>query len=269
MTENMRSHLWKRIAVVLAMALLVVAAGCKKKVPPPPSLPPGSNNSPIGGPSDTGRSLITSFTAEPRTIAKGQSSTLRWSITGATDMSIDQGIGAVQSNGSRQVFPSVTTTYTLIANGPAGNDTKSVTVEVSTPPPPPPPGDGSRGPILSSSQLLSQQGQDAYFDYDKSDIRPDAADALRHDAELLKQIFQQDPNVSIIVEGHCDERGSAEYNLALGDRRAAAAVDFLVQLGVPAGKMSRVSFGKDKPQCTDATEDCYQKNRRAHLAVGQ
>jgi peptidoglycan-associated lipoprotein len=269
MTENMRSHLWKRIAMVLALSLLVFAAGCKKKPLPPPISTAPTNTSGPGGPTDTGRSLIASFTAEPRTIAKGQSSTLRWSISGATDMSIDQGIGAIQSSGSRQVFPSVTTTYTLIANGPAGSDTKSVTVEVSTPPPPPPTGDGPRGPILSSSQLLSQQGQDAYFDYDKSDIRPDAAEALRHDADLLKQIFQQDPNVIITVEGHCDERASAEYNLALGDRRAAAAVDFLVQLGVPAGKLGRVSYGKDKPQCTEANEDCYQKNRRAHLAVGQ
>jgi peptidoglycan-associated lipoprotein len=268
MTENMKSHLWKRIAMVLSLSLLVFAAGCKKKVPPPPNLPPGSNNPPIGGPNDTGRSLISSFTAEPRTIAKGQSSTLRWSITGATDMSIDQGIGAIQSNGSRQVFPSVTTTYTLIANGPAGSDTKSVTVEVSTPPPPPGPG-GPGGPTLTSSEMWSQQSQDAYFDYDKSDIRPDAAEALRHDADLMKQILQRDPNFSVLIEGHCDERGSAEYNLALGDKRAASAVDFLVQLGVPAGKLGRVSYGKDKPQCTEASEDCYQKNRRAHLAVGQ
>jgi peptidoglycan-associated lipoprotein len=268
MTENMKSHLWKRIAMVLSLSLLVFAAGCKKKVPPPPNLPPGSNNPPIGGPNDTGRSMIASFTAEPRTIAKGQSSTLRWSITGATDMSIDQGIGAVQSNGSRQVFPSVTTTYTLIANGPAGSDTKSVTVEVSTPPPPPGPS-GPGGPTLTSSETWAQQSQDAYFDYDKSDIRPDAAEALRHDADLMKQILQRDPNFSVLIEGHCDERGSAEYNLALGDKRAASAVDFLVQLGVPAGKLGRVSYGKDKPQCTDASEDCYQKNRRAHLAVGQ
>jgi len=104
MTENMRSRLWKRIAMVLAMALLVVAAGCKKKVPPPPSLPPGSDSSGSGGPSVNARSLITSFTAEPRTIAKGQSATLRWSITGATDMSIDQGIGAVQSNARARCF---------------------------------------------------------------------------------------------------------------------------------------------------------------------
>jgi peptidoglycan-associated lipoprotein len=122
---------------------------------------------------------------------------------------------------------------------------------------------------LSTSELLSQQGQDAYFDYDKSDIRPDARDALTHDADLLKRIFQNDPNVTIMVEGHCDERGSAEYNLALGDRRATAAKDFLVQLGVPADKLKTISYGKERPQCTEATEECYQKNRRAHLSVGQ
>jgi peptidoglycan-associated lipoprotein len=192
---------------------------------------------------------------------------LRWSIQNATDMSIDQGIGAVQSNGSRQVFPSATTTYTLVANGPGGSDTRSVTVEVSSPPPPPPP--TTPTPTLTSGQILEQQGQDAYFDYDKSDIRPDARDALTHDAQLLKQIFQNDPNVTIMVEGHCDERGSAEYNLGLGDRRATAAKDFLVQLGVPSDKLKTISYGKERPQCTDATEECYQKNRRAHLSVGQ
>jgi peptidoglycan-associated lipoprotein len=266
MTDNMRSHFWKRTAMILALALLVVAAGCKKKVPPPPPpLPPPST---VEQPRETGgKPVIASFTAEPRVIAKGQSSTLRWTITGATDMSIDQGIGAVQSNGSRQVFPSATTTYTLIANGPGGSDTRSVTVEVSTAPPPPP--ETTRTPTLSTGELLSRDGRDAYFDYDKSDIRPDAADALRHDADLLKQIFQNDPNVTIIVEGHCDERGSDEYNLALGDRRADAAREYLIQLGVPAGKLSKISYGKQKPQCTEANEDCYQKNRRAHLAVGQ
>ena len=92
--------------------------------------------------------------------------------------------------------------------------------------------------------MLQQQAQDAYFDYDKSDIRPDARDALTHDAGLLKQIFTQDPNFTVIVEGHCDERGSAEYNLALGDRRATAAKEFLVQLGIPADRMKTISYGK-------------------------
>ncbi|HLZ10803.1 MAG TPA: OmpA family protein, partial [Chloroflexota bacterium] len=207
MTENTRSHFLKRIAMIMALALLVVAAGCKKKVPPPPPLPP-NNSGGVTNPNEGGRPVISSFTAEPRTIARGQSSTLRWSISGATDMNIDQGIGPIQSSGSRQVFPSTTTTYTMVANGPGGTDTRSVTVEVSTPPPPPPTGDGPRINNLPPGAMLEQQGQDAYFDYDKADIRPDAADALRRDADLLKQIFQQAPNIRIIVEGHCDERGS-------------------------------------------------------------
>jgi len=73
----------------------------------------------------------------------------------------------------------------------------------------------------------------------------------------------------VIVEGHCDERGSAEYNLALGDRRATAAKDFLVQLGVPADRLKTISYGKERPQCTEENEQCWQRNRRAHLSPGQ
>jgi peptidoglycan-associated lipoprotein len=192
---------------------------------------------------------------------------LSWSITNATDMSIGQGIGPVQSQGQRQVFPTNTTTYTLTARGPGGNDSRSVTVTVSTPPPPPPPPTST--PTLTSQQLLAQQSQDAFFDYDKSDIRPDAREALTHDAGLLKQIFGQDPNFTVVVEGHCDERGSAEYNLALGDRRSTSAKEMLVQLGVPGDRIKTISYGKERPQCTEASEDCWQKNRRAHLSAGQ
>jgi len=182
-------------------------------------------------------------------------------------MSIDQGLGAVQSQGSRQVFPSNTTTYTIIANGPNGSDTKSATVTVGSPPPPPPTTPSQ--PSLSSSEMISREGQDAYFDYDHSDLRSDARAALTTDADLLKRVFSKDPNVVVVVEGHCDERGSAEYNLGLADRRATSAKEFLVQLGASGDRLKTISYGKERPQCTDATEDCYQKNRRAHLAAGQ
>lgn len=266
MKRNDQQQIWKLGAILLALALLIMAAGCKKKVPPPPPPPPPATNTTPSTPTAS-KPVINSFTAEPSTVQKGQASTLRWSISNATDMNIDQGIGAVQSQGSRQVFPSNTTTYTLVANGPGGSDTRTVTVEVSSPPPPPPP--PSTTPTVTGSELLAREGQDAYFDYDKSDIRGDAREALTHDADLLKRIFQTEPNLTIMVEGHCDERGSAEYNLGLGDRRATAAKDFLVQLGVPADKLKTISYGKERPQCTDATEECYQKNRRAHLAVSQ
>ncbi len=264
MSASDRLHASKIAAALLVLTIAVVAPGCKKKVPPPP--PPPPNTAPATAPT-VGRATINSFTAEPSTIERGQSSTLSWSISNATDMSIDNGVGAVQSQGQRQVFPTSSTTYTLTANGPGGSDTRTVTVSVNTAPAPPPA--ANTGPRLSSAEMLQQQSQDAFFDYDKSDIRSDARDALTRDAGLLKQIFAQDPNFTVVVEGHCDERGSAEYNLALGDRRAAAAKDFLVQLGVAGDRIKTISYGKERPQCTEANEECWQKNRRAHLSAGQ
>jgi len=267
MSESHRLYPSKLSALLLALTLIAFAPGCKKKTPPPPPPPPPSNTASAPPPSNISKPVISSFTAEPSTIERGQSSTLSWSITGATDMTIDRGIGAVQSRGTRQVFPASTTTYTLTVNGPGGSDTRSVTVEVTTAPAPPPP--TPTGPKLSSTEMLQQQAQDAYFDYDKNDVRPDARQALQHDSELLKQIFAQDPNFTVVIEGHCDERGSAEYNLALGDRRATSAKEYLVQLGVPADRLKTISYGKERPQCTEANEDCWQKNRRAHLSAGQ
>src|SRR5882672_415750 len=127
-----RSKATKFSAALLAMALVVFASGCKKPVKPttpPTPTPPGG-----GSPTTASRPVIASFTAEPTTIEKGQSSTLRWTINNATDMTIDQGLGAIQSRGQRQVFPANTTTYTLTASGPGGTDARSVTVEVSTAP---------------------------------------------------------------------------------------------------------------------------------------
>jgi peptidoglycan-associated lipoprotein len=174
-------------------------------------------------------------------------------------------MGAVQSNGSRQVFPSSTTTYKLVATGPAGNANATATVNVIAPttaPPPPPPAQTSLTSALESVT-------DAYFDYDSSDIREDARNALTRDSDALKRILQDFPSAAIVVEGHCDERGSAEYNLGLGDRRAAAAKEFLQQLGVPPDKLRTVSYGKERQQCTESNEACWQKNRRAHFAAGQ
>jgi len=130
------------------------------------------------------------------------------------------------------------------------------------PPPPPPP------PAKKTLQeRLANEVQDAFFDYDKSDIREDARAVLTRNADALKSILQEFPDAVITVEGHCDERGSAEYNLGLGDRRATSAKDFLVQLGVSADKLKNISYGKERPQCTESNEACWQKNRRAHFSA--
>lgn len=259
-------------AALFAIVLLIASAGCGKKKTPIASAPPPVNNSDnttsTPPPPASLAPRINSFTVEPRSIERGQSATLRWSVANATEMSIDQNLGAISANGSRQVFPSNTTTYTLTARSAGGTDTRSVTVEVASPPPPPPPAPASSGSI-SGSEMLNGQGQDAYFDYDKSELRDDARQAMTHNADLLKRIFAADPTFTVAIEGHCDERGSAEYNLGLGDRRATAAKEFLIQLGVPGDRLTTISYGKDRPVCTDENEACYQRNRRAHLAAAK
>jgi peptidoglycan-associated lipoprotein len=259
-------------AAVFAVVLMMTVTACKKKVPPPPP-PPAPTAAVVEPPPPPSApaARINNFGAEPRSIQRGQSATLTWSVANSTDIAIDGGIGAVAANGMRQVFPTNTVTYTLTARGAGGNDTRSVTVEVTAPPAPPPPPPVK--PRITGREeferlFLGDTG-DALFDYDKSDIRDNARQVLTNDAANLKQIFTDDPSFSVVLEGHCDERGSAEYNLGLGDRRSTAAKDFLVQLGVPAEKIRTISYGKDRPVCTDATEACYQRNRRAHLAPAQ
>jgi peptidoglycan-associated lipoprotein len=217
----------------------------------------------------SGAPTVSQFTAEPTSIQRGQSSTLRWEVSGdATSVSINNAIGTVPSTGNRRVSPSESTTYTLTATGPGGNTTSSATVTVTSPPPPPPP-PSQPPPSRTLTAILNSDVQDVYFDYDKSDIRGDARDVLTRDAAALKGILNDFPSASIVVEGHCDERGSAEYNLGLGDRRASSAKDFLVQLGVPADRLKTISYGKERPQCTEGNESCWQRNRRVHFAPGQ
>lgn len=245
-------------AVLLGFSLLLFPTGCKKKVPTPPPVqaPKPETPPPPAKPSIT-------FSAEPSTIERGQSASLRWEVTGATEYSIDNGVGSVQSNGTRQVYPTATTTYTLTATGPGGTSTATATVNVTAPPPPPPAPEPKKETL---AERLAKEVQDAYFDYDKSDIREDARAILTKNADALKSILADFPSAVVTVEGHCDERGSAEYNLALGDRRATATKNFLVQLGVSADKLKTVSYGKERPTCTESNEGCWQKNRRAHFS---
>jgi len=170
-------------------------------------------------------------------------------------------------------------------------------VASTTPPPPPPPGQStpaatptrtarpasSRPAEVASApqrrlpdaatrariQDLLNRIQDAYFDYDKHTLRPDAETALSADAKELTAIIKQYPDFKLTVEGYCDERGSEEYNMALGDARAKQTKDYLATLGLPGDKLRPMSYGKDKPVCTDHSEECWQKNRRAHITQAQ
>jgi peptidoglycan-associated lipoprotein len=109
--------------------------------------------------------------------------------------------------------------------------------------------------------------EDALFDYDKSTIRADASTALKDDVGVIRDILANYPSQKLLIEGHCDERGSEEYNIALGDRRAKAAEEFLGSMGIPNAQLTIISFGKDRPVCTDSDEACWQRNRRAHITA--
>lgn len=253
----------KASALALALCLSFFTVGCKKKVgvPPPPAPPP-----PVAKPAPpAAKPMIKFFTAEPTRIERGQASVLKWEVTGADSVSINQGLGNVSASGNRSVFPSNTTTYTLSATNSGGTVTEAVTVNVTAPQPAPPkPPDA---PKATFAERVAREIQDVYFDFDKSDVREDSRSVLTRNADAMKVLFRDFPNGVITVEGHCDERGSAEYNLGLGDRRAIAAKEFLVQLGVPADRIRTLSYGKERPQCTDSTEDCWQKNRRDHFTA--
>jgi peptidoglycan-associated lipoprotein len=115
-------------------------------------------------------------------------------------------------------------------------------------------------------QLLAKIS-DAYFDYDKFALRDDAIKTLRADSVELRNILSQYPDYKLQIEGYADERGSSEYNLALGDRRAEAAKSYLVDVGIPAAQLSVVSYGKERAICEEHNEACWQKNRRIHVVA--
>jgi peptidoglycan-associated lipoprotein len=132
-----------------------------------------------------------------------------------------------------------------------------------------------KAPVSQSSSLEQlQQGEplgtsassplkDIYFDFDRYDLRADARETLKADAEWLKQ----NPAGSVQIEGHCDERGTAEYNLALGAKRAQTAKDYLTTLGIAAQRLSTISYGQELPVCTEHNEDCWQKNRHDRFVI--
>jgi peptidoglycan-associated lipoprotein len=118
-------------------------------------------------------------------------------------------------------------------------------------------------PTISDDELFKQNIKDVFFDYDKYNIRDDGQQVLNADANFL----QQHPRIKVLIEGHCDERGSEEYNIGLGDNRAGSVKSELAKLGISADRIRTISYGKERPFCTETNEQCFQQNRRGHFVL--
>jgi len=236
------------IPVVLLVALVAIA-GCKKKEAP---LAPTET-----APQTAAMKPMATITATPAVISAGDQVQLSWRTSDAKGVSID-GIGDVPTSGVKTVTPTVSTTYHLVARGDGGSTDATASVTVNSPPAVSVP-----STTVSAEEDFKAHVQDIFFDYDTYDIRSDAQATLSRDAAYLGS----HPDVKIVIGGYCDERGSNEYNLALGQNRADAAKNALVTAGVAASRIRVVSYGKEKPFCTESTEECWQQNRRAGFTL--
>ncbi len=241
--KNMKQQTMKVLVTAVALAAILTLGACKKKAAPPPPPPP-----PPASPT-------ASISVSPDTIQQGGSATLTWQTANATDVSID-GIGAVQATGSQSVSPTDSTTYHLVAKGAGGNQEATTRLTVTQTPPP-----VTATPSPTDEDLFGRSVKDIYFDYDKADIRADQQASVQADMLFLNQ----HPNISFTIEGHCDERGSTEYNLALGDQRATAVKNALTVAAINASRIKTISYGKEKPFCMESNEACWQQNRRGHF----
>jgi peptidoglycan-associated lipoprotein len=234
-----------RVVVFFAVGIALTLAGCGKKnhvaeavpAPPPPPAP------------------FASLAASPNDLQAGQAATLTWSTDNATQISISE-IGAVAAKGTTIIRPKTSTTFVLTATGPGGSKEASARVTVTAPP-------VTARTTATDEELFSANVKDVFFAYDKSNVTANEESAVQQDARFLIA----HPYMKLLISGHCDERGSEEYNLTLGDTRADTVRDQLERLGVQADRIRTISYGKEKPFCAEESESCWQLNRRAHFSL--
>lgn len=239
----MKTKRFECVSLLLGLAVLLTSVACSKKVahvtPPAPPSP----------------SPTATLAAAPEKIEQGQSTTLTWQTSNATEISIP-GLGTLPASGSKLVSPNSSTTYTLVAKGTGGERDTSARVTVNAKM-----AEAATSP--SNEDLFRRKVKDVFFDYNESNVRPDEVTATQSDAAFLNQ----HANLKVLIEGHCDERGSEEYNLALGANRAESVKQSLIEQGISIDRLRTVSYGKERPFCDQETEQCWQENRVDHLVL--
>jgi len=252
MTLQSKPWKWALLAATLSLAI-----GCHH------------NNHPLSNPatglpaaSDQPAPTAT-LTADPLAIDIGQSLVLNWRTTNATSVVID-GIGPVPVNGTQTVSPSNSTNFHLVAKGDGGSTEANVRVTVRVPVAPTTGDEANNSSSDAGNEIdFAQHVKDVFFDYDSFDLRPDA----QQDALNAARYLAAHPAIKVLIGGYCDDRGSAEYNITLGENRANAARTALISAGVPASRLRVVSYGKERQFCTEENETCWQENRRAQFKI--
>jgi peptidoglycan-associated lipoprotein len=232
---------------VTILGVMLLCSGCAKKAAKatPPAAPAPAT------PTAT-------LAASPDVIQQGQSTVLTWKTENASEVTIE-GLGTLNASGSKSVMPNGSTTYTLVAKGPGGTENASARVTVNAK------FAAAPAPSPSDADLFAKNVKDVRFDYDKSEIRGDQTSIAQSDGAFLTQ----HPSIKVLLEGHCDDRGSEEYNLALGTSRAESLKKALLQQGVSEDRIKTISYGKEKPFCTESNEQCWQQNRVDHFSMAR
>lgn len=255
----MKRSLYALLVLLIAVTLMI-GAGCKKKSTPIARAPVASTDEPSGPPPAVASPTV-ELNAAPTTIKRGEESNLSWKSTNADSIVIDNGVGNVATQGTVTVAPLESTTFTVTASNSGGQAKASARITVVR----------DEGPVeiietdVQALQKAIDEGlvNPVYFAYDSAELSAEAKEILEENSKW----FRRYPGARIIVEGHCDERGSEEYNLALGDRRSQSARDYLIQLGIPGDRLEGISYGEERPFVQGSNESAWSKNRRAHFVV--
>jgi peptidoglycan-associated lipoprotein len=255
-----RSSSLRLTSLLIPCVALALATGCHKqpKTIQSQSQSQAPTEASIAPPTAT-------ITADPLAVELGGTVVLNWRTTNATIATID-GIGQVPVNGTQTVSPSNSTLFHLVAKGDGGLVDANVRVTVRAAEAPVSKGTTYAAPPTSTAVSDSEfhaAVADMFFDYDSFELRADAQTAAAQAAAFLVQ----HPDIKVLIGGYADERGSAEYNLALGENRANAAKTGLVNAGVAPTRIRVISYGKEKQFCTESTEACWQENRRAQFTI--